>query len=95
MSTYKFLLGNIFWLTATRFITKIVALLAIPIKTAYLSPKDFGIIAMFLVTSSFLSGLYGMGVISYAARIIYKYERTDRQRCKECLGTILLYLIGF
>ncbi len=95
MNTYKFLLSNLSWLMAARFLTRIMALLILPIKTAYLSPKDFGIIAMFTIASSFLGGLYGMGVVSFAGRVIYKYERTDRQKCKEDLGRILIYLVSF
>ena len=95
MNTYEFLLGNVFWLTAARFATRILTILVLPIRTAYLSPQDFGIIAMFAVSSSFLGGLFGMGVVSFAGRVIYKYERTDKRKCKEKLGTILIYLICF
>lgn len=95
MSTYKFLLGNFFWLTASRLITKVVALFSLPIVTFYLSPKDFGIIAMFSVVQVFLSSFFCMGFVSYSGRVIYKYERVDKEECKEYLGAIFFYILIF
>lgn len=95
MSTHKFLLNNFLWLTASRLITKVIALFSLPVITYYLSPEDFGIIAMFSVVQIFLSGFLGMGLHSFAGRVIFKYERSNKQECREFLGVILTYLTAF
>ncbi len=95
MRGFRFLLGNIFWLGAVRIFTKVTTLLTLPIVTYYLSPKDFGILAMFAVIQTFLSGIFSMGLSSYAGRVIYRYERYDRQKCREHLGALLIFLVAF
>ncbi len=95
MSTYSFLMSNFFWLTASRIITRVVSVFSLPIITYYLSPEDFGIIAMFSVVQLFLGSFFGLGIVSYSGRVIYKYERTDKEQCKKRLGLILIYLSIF
>jgi len=95
LNGYKFILGNIFWLSAVRIFTKVAALLTLPIITYYLSPQDFGVIAMVSVVQAFLSGIFSMGLVSYSSRIIYRYERSDRRECRECLGVVLFYILMF
>jgi O-antigen/teichoic acid export membrane protein len=95
MSTYSFLISNFFWLTASRLVTKVVTLFSLPIITFYLSPKDFGIIAMFSVVQVFLSSFFSMGFTSYSGRVIYKYERTNKEECRKYLGAIFFYIILF
>lgn len=90
---YNFLVKNVIWLTLGRVLSTIIALFALPIITIYLSPESFGIIALFTVEASFLAGFYGLGLHSFAARIIYKYERKDKQKCRQYLGVILFYLV--
>src|SRR3972149_8916480 len=95
MSAHKFLVNNFLWLTASKFITKVISLFSLPVITYYLSPGDFGIITMFSVVQIFLSGFFGMGLHSFAGRIIFKYERSNKQECRELLGIILFYLTLF
>ncbi len=95
MSGYRFILGNIFWLSTVRIFTKVTTLLTLPIVTFYLSPQDFGVLAMVAVVQTFLSGIFSLGLGSYAGRVIYRYERTDGQECRERLGAILFYISVF
>ncbi len=95
MFAHRFLLTNYFWLTASRIATKVFSLLSLPVITFYLSPKDFGIIAMFSVVQVLLSGLFSMGLISYSGRVIYKYERTDMDECRRYLSASFAYTIFF
>ncbi len=95
MSGYRFILGNIFWLSTVRIFTKVTTLLTLPIVTFYLSPQDFGVLAMVAVVQTFLCGIFSLGLGSYAGRVIYRYERTDGQECRERLGVILFYLSVF
>ena len=94
-SQYELLGKNVLWLLSGQFISAAISLLALPIITYYLDPKAFGIIALFTVEASFLSGLYGLGLVSFAGRIIYKYDRKNKQIMREYLGITLFYLIVF
>lgn len=94
-SRYSFLAKNIFWLILGWIVSAVVPVIALPIITAYLDPESFGIIALFMVESSLLGGLYGLGLGAFASRMIYKYDRRNRQKCFQYLGVILFYLIVF
>jgi len=96
MSThYGFLAKNISWLMLGRISAKVCSLLALPIITAYLKPEAYGIIALFFVEASFLAGIYGLGLSSFAGRMIYKYERTIPKKCHQYLGVTLFYMLIF
>jgi len=92
---YAFLAKNVFWLTLGQIIARVLSLLALPVITTYLAPEAFGVIALFTVESLLLSGLYSLGLNSFAGRMIYKYERRNKQRCKQYLGIALFYLSAF
>ena len=94
-SHYSFLAKNIFWLILGWIISAAIPLITLPIITTYLDPKSFGIIALFMVESSMLGGLYGLGLGAFASRMIYKYDRRNRKRCFQYLGVMLFYLIVF
>ncbi len=95
IKNFTFHIKNFAWLTASQVMIKIVSLFLLPVITYYLSPKDFGIIAIFTVVQALLSGTFGMGLHSFAGRMIFKYERTDPKECKERLGALLAYTIMF
>jgi len=95
IKNFNFHIKNFAWLTASQVMIKIVSLFLLPVITYYLSPKDFGIIAIFTVVQALLSGTFGMGLHSFAGRMIFKYERTDPKECKERLGVLLAYTIMF
>jgi len=95
IENFIFHIRNFAWLTASQMVMKLVALFVLPITTYYLSPKDFGVIAIFTVVQALLSGMFGMGFHSFAGRMIFKYERTDPDECKERLGAILVYIVIF
>ncbi len=94
-SHFNFLAKNVFWLTLGRVVSMIISLLALPIFTTYLAPEAFGVLALFTVESSLLAGLYGLGLNSFAGRMIYKYDRRNKRICKQYLGVTLFYLSLF
>lgn len=92
---YGFLVKNISWLMAGRFIAKMCSLLALPIITARLSPVDYGVIALFLVEAALLEALYGFSLNSFAGRMIYKYDRRNPRLCHEYMGVTLFFIVIF
>jgi O-antigen/teichoic acid export membrane protein len=95
MYNLTFHIKNFAWLTAAQIVSKVVSLFVLPIITYYLSPNDFGTIAMFAVVQTLLGNVFSMGLHTYAGRIIAKYERTQVQECKEYLGSIFVYILLF
>ncbi len=73
----------------------LISLFVLPIITLYLSPEAFGIIALFSAESAFLTGIYGLGLHTFAGRMIFKYDRRNKKTCKQYLGVILFYRILF
>lgn len=96
MSTrYGFLARNISWLFLGRVSAKVCSLIALPVITIYLKPEAYGIIALFMVEASFLSGIFSLGLSSFASRMIYKYELKNPRLCRQYLGISLFYTVIF
>ncbi len=74
-------------------ILKGLNILLIPIYTAYLTPKDFGIIALTTSIVSFLGLFYNPGIISAAQRKYYSSE--DELDKKEIIGSTYLFVLLF
>ena len=90
-SLKQFFLGGLS-LSAVNISGKIVNLLVLPIITAYLSPKDFGVIAVYMLVISVLGMLYNPGIISVTLRLYYDYDDDDI-RNKKLVGSSFVFLI--
>jgi O-antigen/teichoic acid export membrane protein len=55
-------------------LSPLIALLILPIFTRYLSPQDYGIVAMVVIGSSLLSGIMGMGLMAASTRYYFEFE---------------------
>jgi O-antigen/teichoic acid export membrane protein len=60
---------------------KLIGLLLLSVFTYYLSPEDFGILAMVTLTMTVLSLIYNPGVVSASARLYYDTQ-DDIERMK-------------
>jgi O-antigen/teichoic acid export membrane protein len=60
--------------------TKSVGFLLIPVYTRYLSPTDYGVLALISMYGSFLAVLIGMGQHSAVFRFYFKYDEDDPRR---------------
>ncbi|MBF0483582.1 MAG: oligosaccharide flippase family protein [Candidatus Omnitrophica bacterium] len=90
---YKFLFKNISWLFLGRIFAKFISLLVLPIVTRYMSPESYGIVDLFLVEAALLGELFSLSFTGFAARIIYKYDRTNHELCRQYIGVILFYIL--
>ena len=68
-----------------------IPMLALPILTKILGPKDFGIIAVFTLFGSLCAGLLGLGLPKAVFRFYFKYEHCPA-RFKLLSGTIFSFL---
>jgi len=73
--------------------TQLVSILLLPIITAYLNPKDFGIFSMVATVETFLSLLYNPGLLSATVRM-YHDTYSERER-KKLIGSALRFVIYF
>ena len=92
-SLKQFFLGGVS-LSAVNIGGKIVNLLILPVLTLYLSPADFGIIAIYMLIISFLGMLYNPGIVSVTLRLYY--DNNDNSIInKELVGSSLVFLFVF
>ena len=72
---------------------KALGILLLPVFTVYLSPTDFGTIAMVSSLVSFFSLFYNPGVISASQRLYYEVETEDEKR--EIIGSSYMFFLIF
>ncbi len=63
--------------TLTNVINSAIPFLLMPVLTRYLSPRDYGIVAMFGVLVSFVSPFTGLSIHGAVARQYYERDRVD------------------
>ncbi|MFA5089584.1 MAG: oligosaccharide flippase family protein [Candidatus Omnitrophota bacterium] len=68
-----------------------LAFLVLPIITRYLSPKDFGTIALITMVTSF-GGIFCLGLNNAIYRLYFKYK-TNTDRLKEMLSTNIISIV--
>ncbi|RKN82767.1 lipopolysaccharide biosynthesis protein [Ulvibacterium marinum] len=66
--------------------------LMVPILTIYLTPFDYGIVAVVTAISAFLSILYTLSLNGSANRFYYEYK-DDKEKIKRFFGTIITFVI--
>jgi O-antigen/teichoic acid export membrane protein len=74
-------------------LTQAIGFFLIPIYTRYLTPDDYGIIALAAVIMSILSIFYLLGQNGSLGRFYYDYYH-DKKELKEYVGTITISVIG-
>jgi O-antigen/teichoic acid export membrane protein len=59
---------------------KIVGFLLIPVYTHYLSPADYGVLALITMYTSLFAVIIGLGQHQAVFRYYFKYDETDPRR---------------
>ena len=72
---------------------KAIGLILIPIYTRYLTPQDYGILAMVTVIHSVLLLLFDMGFSTSTLRFYFDFK--EGPDLKRYLGTVTVFLLGF
>ena len=85
-----FLKDSSIYLSAT-VISTAISFITLPIYTRYLSPSDFGIVALFGMFGMVVSGLISVGIQSATYRYYFKYKE-DLDRLKTLNSTNLVFL---
>jgi O-antigen/teichoic acid export membrane protein len=80
-----------FYLLAT-IITTAISFLTLPIYTRYLSPQDFGIVALFFTFGSVTAGLLSIGIKTASYRYYFQYKE-NLQDFKVLNTSNLLFLL--
>jgi O-antigen/teichoic acid export membrane protein len=76
--------------TITQVINSAIPFLLMPILTRYLTPADYGIVAMFGVLLSFVAPFTGLSINGAIARQYYERDETDMPRyISNCLLILL------
>lgn len=85
-----FLVGGLS-LSIVNFSQKILNFILLPVFSNYLTPKDFGIVATFLLVDSVLGMFYNPGLISSTLRLYYDYDK-DTNNAKKIIASTWVYL---
>ncbi len=93
MSKFRFLIKNSSWFFAVNSSGKLIHFLLLPLYTTYLSPQDYGIIAICLTVGGVISAFSDLGLESFASRIMFRFH-DKRNRLSVLLGNIYLYSIS-
>jgi len=86
-----FLKDSSIYLSASAF-TTVITFITLPIYTRYLSPADFGIIALYGMFGMVVSGLLSVAIQSATYRYYFEYKE-DPERFKLLNSTNLIFLL--
>ena len=84
--TYLYLIFNI--------IAVLLGFLTLPIFTHYLSPEEFGIIAIFYLFGNFLAAFLSFGLMNATYRFFYE-RNEDLEKFKVINFTNIFFLLHF
>ncbi|MFN7691695.1 MAG: lipopolysaccharide biosynthesis protein, partial [Bacteroidota bacterium] len=73
--------------------TKFVSFLLIPIFTYYLSPEDYGTVAMVTIVVTFLNLFYNPGMVSATMRLYHDTDNEEER--KELIGSAHRFFLFF
>lgn len=73
--------------------TKLVGFILIPIFTYYLSPEDYGLVAMVSIVVTFLNLFYNPGMVSATMRLYH--DTDDENERKELIGSAHRFFLFF
>ena len=89
----KYIFKGGFIVSLGEIIVKALGILLLPVFTVYLSPTDFGAIAMVYSLVSFLSLFYNPGIISASQRLYFEVDSEDEKR--EIIGSSYMFFLVF
>jgi len=72
---------------------RITGFLLIPVYSRFISPADFGILAIFILLISILNILFGIGLHAAFLRFYYDCETVEER--KRLAGTVVIFLLCF
>lgn len=92
MSKFKFLVKNSSWFVGANVAGSFLSVILLPLYTSYLSPADYGIIAIVLLAADVISCFSSFGLEYFNQRVLYRFKTK-----KEQLGVLLgnVYFVAF
>jgi O-antigen/teichoic acid export membrane protein len=89
----KKLVSGTFAVSLVQGLKQVVGFFLLPILTIYLSPADYGIIAIIGLISSILNLVYNPGIVSATTRLYY--DTDDEEEKKMLFGSAFIFFILF
>ena len=86
-----FIKDSSIYLSSTIF-SSLIGFITLPIYTRFLSPSDYGIVALFLMFGQVTSGLISLGLQSASYRYYFKYKN-NLDEYKSLNSSILMFLL--
>lgn len=89
MSRIKFIIKNTSWFLGANITGSTLSVVLLPLYTSYLSPIDYGIVAICLMVSNIISCFSTFGLEYFSVRIYYRF-RDKKEKLSLLLGNIYL-----
>ena len=86
-----FLKDSTIYVSAT-VLSAVISFLTLPIYTRYLSPADYGVVALFIMFGSVLAGLLSLGLNTASYRYYFQFKE-DREGFKILNSTNILFIL--
>ena len=74
MGKVSFILKNSLWFLCLGIAMRIIPFILIPVYTKYLSPEDYGIVAICLTMTGIFSVLNTLGLVEFGSRILIRFH---------------------
>ena len=82
---------NSSWYLIGNFLSIFIGVLLLPLYTRFLTPTDYGIVAIAASVTAFLGAFYQLGLIGAYNRFYFEYK-DDQNELKRHISTILFFL---
>ncbi len=89
MSETKFLLKNSLWFLSYSIFSRTIPFLLLPVYTSYLSPEDYGILAISASVTAVIGIFNTFGMVKFGGRVLFRFH--DK---KEFLSVLLGNIYG-
>lgn len=91
--TFLKLSKNSFFYLVANFISVFLGLILLPLYTSFLTPNEYGIIAITVSVTTFFSAFYTLGLTESFRRFYFDYkDETDKKELKKFISTIILFV---
>ena len=94
LNKFGFLLKNSSWFFLVDVVARGIAMALIPLYTTYMSPADYGIVAICLTLSQVVGSFNGLGLFNFADRLLYRFHGRPQQ-LSVLLGSIYAFAFSF
>ena len=94
--TFLKLSKNSFFYLVANFTSVFLSLILLPLYTSFLTPNEYGVIAIILSITTLFFAFYALGLTESLRRFYFDYEnKIDKRELKKYISTIILFVFVY